>query len=179
MSSEKIVSFRDLDTWKAAMDLAVAAHDAASRLPATQRFELGSQIRRSATSVPSNVAEGHAHRGNRTFLRHVRIALGSLAELDTQVELSRRQSLLTDLRRRTSHRWNRANGQTASRTRTSIEATFLPRDCNHRGRRGQRRLAGLAHCQVILIPSPEPRAPSYRREAAIPDGPPLTLIGGP
>ena len=97
MPSEKIVSFRDLDTWQAAMDLAVAAHEAASRLPATQRFELGSQIRRSATSVPSNVAEGHAHRGNRTFLRHVRIALGSLAELDTQLELSRRQSLLTDL----------------------------------------------------------------------------------
>jgi four helix bundle protein len=52
--------------------------------------ELASQIRRSATSVPSNVAEGHAHRGNRTHLRHVRIALGSLGELETQFELALR-----------------------------------------------------------------------------------------
>ncbi len=69
------------------MDLAVTAHHLAGLLPSAQRFELGSQIRKSATSVPSNVAEGHAHHGDRTYLRHVRIALGSLAELDTQLEL--------------------------------------------------------------------------------------------
>ena len=75
------------------MELAVAAHEVAARLPAEHRFGLGSQIRRSATSVPSNVAEGHAHRSDRSYLRHVRIALGSLFELDTQLELSRRLGL--------------------------------------------------------------------------------------
>jgi four helix bundle protein len=90
MSSTKIVSFRDLDAWQAAMDLAVVAHEVAAQLPTEQRFELGSQIRRAATSVPSNVAEGHAHRSDRSYLRHVRIALGSLWELDTQLELARR-----------------------------------------------------------------------------------------
>jgi carbamoyl-phosphate synthase large subunit len=76
------------------MDLAVTAFEVAGRLPSYQRFELASQIRRSATSVPSNVAEGHAHRGDRTYLRHVRIALGSLAELETQFELALRLKLV-------------------------------------------------------------------------------------
>lgn len=80
--------FRDLDVWQAAMHLAVDAHKLAATLPAIERFELGSQIRRSATSVPSNIAEGYAQRGDRVLLRHVRIALGSLAELETQLELA-------------------------------------------------------------------------------------------
>ena len=66
-------------------------------LPASQRFELGAQLRTAATSVPSNIAEGHAFRnGGRMFLRHVRIALGSLAEVDTQIELAVRPSNLFD-----------------------------------------------------------------------------------
>ena len=69
--------FRDLEAWQAAMDLAVAAHKLAASLPAAERFELGSQLRRSATSVPSNIAEGHAQRGDRVLLHHIRIALGS------------------------------------------------------------------------------------------------------
>ena len=66
------------------------------QLPPTHRFELGSQIRRSATSIPSNIAEGHSQRGDRVFLRHVRIALGSLAELDTQVEIAIRSNLVDE-----------------------------------------------------------------------------------
>ena len=76
------------------MDLAITTHRLAALLPTAQRFELGSQIRKAATSVPSNVAEGHAHHGDRTYLRHVRIALGSLAELDTQLELALRLNLI-------------------------------------------------------------------------------------
>jgi four helix bundle protein len=85
---EKIRSFRDLEVWNAGMDLALAAHKLAGDLPSNHRFELASQIRRSATSIPSNVAEGHAYRLDRVFVRHVRIALGSLAELDTQIEIA-------------------------------------------------------------------------------------------
>jgi four helix bundle protein len=57
-------------------------------------LELASQIRRAATSIPSNVAEGHAQNGSKIFLRHVRIAMGSLAELDTQLEVAVRLRLL-------------------------------------------------------------------------------------
>ena len=80
--------FRDLEVWQAAMGLAVAANELADVLPARQKFELASQMRRAATSVPSNIAEGHAYRSDRVFLRHVRIALGSLAELETQLEVA-------------------------------------------------------------------------------------------
>ncbi|HEY7497213.1 MAG TPA: four helix bundle protein [Vicinamibacterales bacterium] len=86
--------YRDLDAWQSAMDLAVAAHNLARTLPVTHRFELAAQIRRSATSIPSNIAEGHAQRGDRILRRHVRIALGSLAELETQLELSVRLNLV-------------------------------------------------------------------------------------
>ena len=88
--------FRDLEAWQSAMDLAVSAHSLAGQLPPTHRFELASQMRRSATSIPSNIAEGHAQRGDRVFLRHVRIALGSLAELETQVEIAIRTKLLDE-----------------------------------------------------------------------------------
>jgi len=76
------------------MDLAITTHRLAGLLPTAQRFELGSQIRKAATSVPSNIAEGHTHHGDPTYLRHVRIALGSLAELDTQLELALRLNLI-------------------------------------------------------------------------------------
>jgi carbamoyl-phosphate synthase large subunit len=88
--------FRDLEVWQSAMDLAITAYCLAGQLPPTHRFELASQIRKSASSIPSNIAEGHAQRGDRVFLRHVRIALGSLAELDTQVEIAIRAKLLDE-----------------------------------------------------------------------------------
>jgi four helix bundle protein len=81
-------SFRDLEVWNAAMDLTLAAHKLAENLPPNHRFELASQMRRAATSIPSNIAEGQAYRSDRVFVRHVRIALGSLAELDTQIEIA-------------------------------------------------------------------------------------------
>ena len=90
----KIRSFRDLELWQAAMDLTVSAHEVARLLPPEHRFGLASQIRRAATSVPSNIAEGHAQNGTKVFLRHVRIAMGSLAELDTQLEVAIRLGLL-------------------------------------------------------------------------------------
>jgi four helix bundle protein len=86
----KIRSFRDLDAWKAAMDLACSAYKIAAQLPALERFELASQVRRSAVSVPSNVAEGHACGLRNRYRNHVRLAAGSLGELATQVELARR-----------------------------------------------------------------------------------------
>ncbi len=86
-----IRSFRDLDVWQAGMDLVVAIYDLVGNLPPTERFELSAQMRRAVVSVPSNVAEGHAFRTwPKIYRRHVRIALGSLAEVETQVEVAKR-----------------------------------------------------------------------------------------
>ena len=90
----RIRSFRDLDAWTAAMDLTCAAYDIAEGLPPTERFELASQIRRAAVSIPSNIAEGHACGLRNRYRNHVRIAAGSLGELATQVEIAKRQGYI-------------------------------------------------------------------------------------
>ena len=85
-----IRSFRDLDVWKVSMDVAEGLYRLIVRLPPEERFELASQIRRAAVSVPSNIAEGHATGLERRYLYHARVALGSVGELCTCVELCRR-----------------------------------------------------------------------------------------
>ena len=93
MASE-IRTFRDLLVWQRAIDLSVVAYRVSEKLPATERFGLTSQIRRASTSVSANIAEGHELRG-KSYLRHVRIALGSLAELESHIELAVRLGFLS------------------------------------------------------------------------------------
>jgi len=70
------------------MDLVLLTYDLSTCLPSPERYGLCAQMRRAAVSIPSNVAEGHAFRTNpKAYGRHVRIALGSLAELETHVEI--------------------------------------------------------------------------------------------
>jgi four helix bundle protein len=94
MGSQEIKSFRDLDVWNVAMDLVVEAYGVAHALPRSEQFELSAQLRRSAVSIASNIAEGHARRG-RAYRNHVLIAPGSTAELETQIEAAVRLELLT------------------------------------------------------------------------------------
>ena len=89
-----IHSFRDLDAWQAAMELVVVTYALAGRLPALERFEMGSQMRRASVSIPSNIAEGHARRGG-AYRNHVLIALGSVAELHTLLDVARRLQFFT------------------------------------------------------------------------------------
>lgn len=90
-----IQSFRDLDVWQKGMDVAVLAYKTTEKLPRSEMFGLTSQIRRAAVSIPSNVAEGKAT-GGQSYPHHIRIALGSEAELQTQVELARRLEMMDD-----------------------------------------------------------------------------------
>lgn len=89
-------SFRDLDAWQVGMDAVELTYTLTSLFPDGERFGLVSQMRRAAVSVPSNVAEGQAVRAPRWNLRHVATAIGSLAELDTQLEVSRRRRYVVD-----------------------------------------------------------------------------------
>jgi four helix bundle protein len=92
----RVLSFRDLDVWQAGMDLVVSLYKATKQMPPDERFGLTSQARRAVVSIPSNVAEGHARRRDAVFLNHVKIALGSAAELSTQVEAARRLGFLDE-----------------------------------------------------------------------------------
>jgi four helix bundle protein len=83
-----IASYRDLDVWKQGIQLSLAVYKLTGGFPDAERFGLTSQMRRCAVSIPSNVAEGHARISTREYIRHVSIALGSLAELETQLLLA-------------------------------------------------------------------------------------------
>jgi four helix bundle protein len=88
-----IQSFRDLTVWQKSMALAERVYVVTEQLPRAETYGLTSQIRRAAVSIPSNIAEGKAS-GGRNYLRHLRIALGSEGELQTQIELAVRLKLM-------------------------------------------------------------------------------------
>ena len=90
-----IQSFRDLTVWQKGMDLAVRVYELTEGFPRSEMFGLTSQLRRAAASIPSNIAEGKAI-GGLGYPRHLRIAHGSEAELQTQIELAQRLKFLTD-----------------------------------------------------------------------------------
>jgi four helix bundle protein len=83
-----VSSFRDLRVWQAAMDLVTAVYQLTQTFPREETYGLTGQMRRAAVSVPSNIAEGHAREHLREYLHHLSIAQGSLAELETQIEIA-------------------------------------------------------------------------------------------
>jgi four helix bundle protein len=89
-----IASFRDLSVWKKSIALAEAAYALSAAMPRDERFELVAQIRRAAASIPANIAEGHNRRARRAYANHVAMALGSLAEIESHIELSIRLGFL-------------------------------------------------------------------------------------
>ena len=94
--ADQVRSFRQLMVWEEAVALSVLVHKTAAAFPTEHRFELGREMRRSSISVPSNVAEGFNRHSRKAYRSHVAIALGSDAELETQVEIARRLEILSE-----------------------------------------------------------------------------------
>lgn len=88
-------TYRDLDAWKLAMTLVETTYELTRLLPNSERFNLIAQMQRSATSIPSNIAEGQGRGTVRFGLWFLRVATGSAAELETQLELTRRLKYVT------------------------------------------------------------------------------------
>jgi four helix bundle protein len=93
LSNTKIVTFRDLEVWQEAMDLAEACYKLTAGYPRDELCGLVAQTRRAAVSIPSNIAEGKV-RPTSVYRNHVSIALGSQAELDTLFELAVRLKMV-------------------------------------------------------------------------------------
>ncbi|AXP79284.1 hypothetical protein CJ739_184 [Mariniflexile rhizosphaerae] len=74
---------KDLDVWKCSMDLVEEIYTMSSKFPDDERYGLTSQIRRSAISIPSNIAEGSGRKSDKELIQFISIALGSLTELET------------------------------------------------------------------------------------------------
>jgi four helix bundle protein len=81
---------RDLTVWQKSIELCAAVYSATRSFPPIERFGLTAQARRAAVSIASNIAEGAARSSPREFARFLFIARGSLAELETQLEIARR-----------------------------------------------------------------------------------------
>jgi len=82
---EKIITHKDLLVWKKSMDLVKQIYKLTQDFPKSEIFVLTSQIRRSAISIPSNIAEGAARNSSKEFVQFLYISLGSVVELETQL----------------------------------------------------------------------------------------------
>ena len=87
--NNEIKSFRDLLVWQKSMALVTEVYQHTGIFPKEELYGITSQIRRSAVSVPSNIAEGYGRRSTGDYTRFLQISAGSLYELDTQLEISR------------------------------------------------------------------------------------------
>jgi len=94
---EKLTSHKDLKVWQEAMNLVVVIYKATEDFPKHEIYGLTSQIRRASISIPSNIAEGAGRRGNKEFIRFLYIALGSLSEVETQLEIAFRLNYLESI----------------------------------------------------------------------------------
>jgi four helix bundle protein len=86
--------YDELIAWQKAMDLAQTVYAVTSHFPREETYGLSAQMRKSAVSIPSNIAEGQGRRTTGEFLQHLSIAHGSLRELETQTVLAGRLGIL-------------------------------------------------------------------------------------
>jgi four helix bundle protein len=93
---EKVRSYKDLKVWQRGTDLALDVYALSRKFPKDELYGLTSQVRRAAISIPSNIAEGSERKAHRDFLRFVRIASGSLAEVETQIYMAVRLGYITE-----------------------------------------------------------------------------------
>jgi four helix bundle protein len=101
MSNKLIINrpHERLNIWQESMDLVEDIYRITSTFPRTEQFALTSQMRRAVVSVPSNIAEGAARDSDKEFLRYLSIARGSLAEIETQIQIAHRLGYDIDQKR--------------------------------------------------------------------------------
>jgi four helix bundle protein len=88
-----IETYRDLRVWRDAMDLAESCYRMTARFPRDERYGLTSQIRRASVSIPANIAEGYGRNSKGAYVQFLRVAQGSLKELETHILLAERLAL--------------------------------------------------------------------------------------
>jgi four helix bundle protein len=93
---KKSRSFRDLDVWNLSIELAKDLYQLSGNFPSHELYGLTHQIRRSAVSIPSNIAEGQGRNSLKEFKQFLYIALGSLGELETQLIIANKIDYIAD-----------------------------------------------------------------------------------
>ncbi len=93
----RINSFRDLLVWQKGMSLVTEIYQCTQNFPTNEQFGLTSQMRRSAVSIPSNIAEGYGRNSTGDYKRFLQVAVGSLFELQTQIEISKNLHFINEI----------------------------------------------------------------------------------
>ena len=88
-------SYRDLKVWQKGMKLVTEIYRETQSFPEDERYGLTSQIRRSSVSIPANMAEGYGRNSTKDYIRFLRIANGSLYELQTLLEIARNLEIIS------------------------------------------------------------------------------------
>lgn len=91
-----MLHYTDLDVWNLAMDMVDDVYTATKLFPKEELFLLTAQIRKSAVSVPSNIAEGNGRFGKKEYAQFLSNANGSLREVETQIRIAHRQGYIED-----------------------------------------------------------------------------------
>jgi four helix bundle protein len=91
------MNHKNLDAWNAATELALQVYQVTNGFPKEEIYSLTSQVRRAAVSVPSNIAEGAARSSDKEFVQFLYIALGSLAELETQIIIAEKLAYIREV----------------------------------------------------------------------------------
>jgi len=94
--SEVNMDFRNLKVWQISMDLVEEIYRITKTFPKSEIYGLADQMRRAAISIPSNIAEGNGRQHPKEYVNFLHIALGSLLELITQIELSKRLGYINE-----------------------------------------------------------------------------------
>ena len=94
--NREIKDYRDLLIWQKGIALVKEIYLLSQRFPQTEIYGLSNQLRRAAISIPSNIAEGQSRQHTGEFRQFLYVALGSLAEVDTQLIIARELSFLTE-----------------------------------------------------------------------------------
>jgi len=92
----KIKTHKDLEVWKKSMNLAKEIYKSTAGFPREETYGLVSQIKQAVLSIPSNIAEGAARNSRKEFIQFLYVSLGSLAELETQLLLSKELGFFED-----------------------------------------------------------------------------------
>lgn len=88
---------KDLDAWKLSINFIAEIYRITQSFPKEELYGLTNQIRRSAISIPSNIAEGSARQSDKELVQFLYIALGSLAELETQLIIAQNLNYILNL----------------------------------------------------------------------------------
>jgi len=94
LREERMMTHKDLDIWKLGIELVEEVYKATVEFPKEEIYGLTNQMRRASVSIPSNISEGAARSSKKEYIKFLYVALGSLAELETQTIISEKLGYL-------------------------------------------------------------------------------------